>query len=271
MSWNRAVAGVALAVAALAFGCASRPARRIKLATTTSTDNSGLLAAILPEFTMKTGIDVHVIAVGTGKALKHGENGDVDVVLVHAPSRELAFVEAGFGLERVPVMQNGFVLLGPRTDPAGVRGMKDAAGALAKIAKSGRPFVSRGDDSGTHTKEKDLWNETGVSPSGAWYISAGQGMGAVLIMANEKQAYTLADRGTFIALREKITLEVVVEGDSRLANPYGVIAIDHTRHSHVKSAEVAEFIAWLTSAEGQQLIGGFRKGGEQLFFPNAGK
>jgi tungstate transport system substrate-binding protein len=271
MSWRRAVVGVALAAGALACGCASKPARSIKLATTTSTENSGLLAAILPEFTQKTGIDVHVIAVGTGRALKLGENGDVDVVLVHAPSRESAFVEAGFGLRRVAVMQNDFVLLGPEGDPAGVKGMTDAPRALAKIAEAKSTFISRGDDSGTHTKEADLWKDAGVEPVGAWYVSAGQGMGAVLVMANEKQAYTLADRGTFIAFRGKITLEVLVEGDTRLANPYGVIAVNHDRHPHVKAAEVAEFIGWLTSAEGQRLIAEYRKGGEQLFFPDACK
>jgi tungstate transport system substrate-binding protein len=267
----RAAAGYILVGAALTAGCARRPERSITLATTTSTENSGLLDVLKPEFRKKSGIDVHVIAVGTGRALKLAENGDVDVVLVHAPSRERAFVEAGFGLERMPVMQNDFVVLGPEGDPAGVGGMKDAAGALAKIAKAGCAFVSRGDDSGTHTKEKDLWKEAGGAPEGGWYVSAGQGMGAVLVMADEKQAYTLADRGTFIALREKIALEVLVEGDVRLANPYGVIAVDHARHPHVKRAEAAEFVAWLTSAEGQRLIAGYRKGGEQLFFPSAAK
>ncbi len=259
----------ALAAAVFAVGCAQKPGRRIKLATTTSTENSGLLGAILPEFKKKTGIDVHVIAVGTGKALKLGENGDVDIVLVHAPSREKTFVEAGFGLERVPVMHNDFVIAGPKGDPAGVRGTKDAPAALAKVARVESPFVSRGDDSGTHIKEKNLWEAAGVSPSGAWYVSAGQGMGAVLIMANEKQAYTLADRGSFIAFREKITLEVLVEGDTRLANPYGVIAVCPERHPHVKRAEAARFIAWLTSPEGQRLIADYRKGGERLFFPDA--
>ncbi len=268
---GRILVGLALAAAALAPGCAEKRERSITLATTTSTENSGLLDVLKSEFLKKTGIKVHPIAVGTGKALKLGENGDVDVVLVHAPSREAAFVTAGFGLERIPVMQNDFVVLGAPGDPAGVRGMKDASAALAKIAGGECAFVSRGDDSGTHTKEKCLWKEAGVSPSGQWYVSAGQGMGAVIVMANEKQAYTLADRGTFIAFREKISLEVVVEGDPRLANPYGVIAVDHTRHPHVKRAEAAEFIAWLTSAEGQRLIAAFRKGGEQLFFPNAAK
>jgi tungstate transport system substrate-binding protein len=264
---ERMLAGAALAAVALSAGCSRKPARTVTLATTTSTENSGLLDALKPEFRKKTGIEVDVIPVGTGKALKLGENGDVDVVLVHAPSREEAFVKAGFGLERVPVMHNDFVVLGSMNDPAGVRGMKDAPGAFAKIARAASPFVSRGDDSGTHIKEKGLWKEAAVDPAGAWYVSAGQGMGAVLVMANEKQAYTLADRGTFIAFREKIALEVLVEGDPVLANPYGVIAVNHARHPHVKRAEVAEFIAWLTSAEGQRLIAGYRKGGEQLFFP----
>jgi len=263
---GRMIIGTTLAAAALAVGCSRKPQRSIKLATTTSTENSGLMRAILPIFKKETGIDVYVIAVGTGKALKHGENGDVDVVLVHAPSRERAFVEAGFGLERVPVMHNDFVLLGPKGDPAGVRGMADAPGALAKIAKAKRPFISRGDDSGTHVKGKGLWKEARVEPVGTWYVSAGQGMGAVLVMADEKQAYALVDRGTFIAFREKISLEILVEGDARLANPYGVIAVSPARHPHVRRAEAAEFIAWLTSAEGQRLIAGYRKGGEQLFF-----
>lgn len=265
---GRILLGAMLVAIMLAPGCARKPGRSIKLATTTSTENSGLLDAILPEFKKKTGVVVHVIAVGTGKALKLAENGDVDVVLVHAPSRERAFVEAGFGLARVPVMHNDFVVLGAGADPAGVRGMKDAATALAKIARTESPFISRGDDSGTHIKEKGLWEEAGVEPRGAWYVSAGQGMGAVLVMANEKQAYTLADRGTFIAFREKVEIEVLVEGDARLANPYGVIAVSHERHPHVKRAGAAEFIAWLTSAEGQGLIAGYRKGGEQLFFIN---
>jgi tungstate transport system substrate-binding protein len=266
---GRILIGTALAAAASAAGCRRRPERSIKLATTTSTENSGLMRAILPVFKKKTGIDVHVIAVGTGKALKHGENGDVDVVLVHAPSREREFVAAGFGLERVPVMHNDFVILGPRGDPAGVRGVRDAPGALAKIAKARHPFISRGDDSGTHIKEGGLWKEACVEPAGTWYVSAGQGQGAMLVMANEKQAYTLADRGTFIAFRGKTSLRVLVEGDARLANPYAVIAVDHARHPHVKRAEAADFIAWLTSAEGQRLIAGYRKDGQQLFVPNA--
>lgn len=266
---GRLLLAAALAALTLAAGCARKPLRSIKLATTTSTENSGLLDMLKHEFAKASGIDVHVIAVGTGKALRLAQNGDVDVVLVHSPSRERAFVEAGFGLERVPVMHNDFVLLGPKDDPAGVKGMTDAPGALAKIAEAKSPFISRGDDSGTHTKEETLWKEAGVRPEGQWYVSAGQGMGAVLVMADEKRAYTLADRGTFIAFKKKIALEVMVEGDARLANPYGVIAVNHARHPHVKAPEVAEFIAWLTSAEGQRLIAGYRKGGEQLFFPGA--
>ena len=196
-------------------GCGKQPARltTIKLATTTSTENSGLLDALLPVFREKHSIEVQVIAVGTGKAIKHGENGDVDVILVHARSAEDKFVADGYGANRRDVMHNDFVILGPAEDPAGVRGMKDAAAALTRLADSKVSFVSRGDDSGTHKKEHSLWHGAGIEPSGSWYLSAGQGMGACLTMANEKRAYVLSDRGTYLAYGEKINLEVLVEGD----------------------------------------------------------
>jgi tungstate transport system substrate-binding protein len=241
----------------------------IKMATTTSTDNSGLLGVLLPAFTKNTGVDVHVIAVGTGKALKLGEQGDVDVVLVHAREAELEFVRQGFGVDRRDVMYNDFVVVGPPSDPANIRGEKSAAEALKKTAAAQATFVSRGDESGTHKKEKEIWAAVGVKPTGPWYLEAGQGMGAVLIMANEKQAYSLADRGTFIAFEEKVDLIVLCEGDSVLANPYGIIAVSPKRHAHVKYKEAMKLIEWITSDEGQDLIAGFKIRDKQLFYPSA--
>jgi tungstate transport system substrate-binding protein len=241
----------------------------IKMATTTSTDNSGLLEELLPKFKAKTGIAVHVIAVGTGKAIKHGENGDVDLILVHARAAEDKFVKDGFGINRRDVMHNDFIIIGPAEDPASIKGMSDVAEALKKIADTGSMFVSRGDDSGTHKKEKSLWKAAGIEPSGEWYMSAGQGMGAVLTIADEKRAYTITDRGTFIAYKSKINLPVLVEGDKHLFNPYGVIAVNPKKHPHVKYGEAMKFIEWLTSEEAQKLIGNFKKDGEVLFHPDA--
>ena len=268
---------VTLCVAWLATGCCKHDAaaptgaalRSIKLATTTSTDNSGLLAELLPPFQKKYGIEVKVIAVGTGKAIKHGENGDVDVVLVHARGAEDRFVEAGYGINRRDVMHNDFVILGPAEDPAGIRGIDDATTALKKLAASGSYFVSRGDDSGTHKMEMSLWAAAGLEPGGDWYLPAGQGMGAVLTIANEKGAYALADRGTYLAFREKLSLEVLVEGDNRLFNPYGVIAVNPALHAHVNYIDAMTFIGWLTSPDGQAIIGEFKIGGQALFTPDA--
>ena len=269
----------ALALAFAPTGCreskASResaddpPTRSIKLATTTSTDNSGLLAVLLPAFEVRHGIEVQVIAVGTGRAIQHGEAGDVDAILVHAREAEERFVAAGFGVRRSDVMHNDFVILGPAADPAGVRGLRDVAVALRRIAERGAAFVSRGDESGTHKREVQLWREAGVTPGGAWYMPAGQGMGAVLTLADEKLCYTLADRGTYLAYKSKLELALLVHGDPRLFNPYSVIAVNPTRHPHVHYAEVEVFIEWLTSAEGQAIIGSFRLDGEQLFHPDA--
>jgi len=248
---------------------APKAAGSIKMATTTSTDNSGLLNELLPAFTKKTGIEVKVIAVGTGKAIKHGENGDVDLILVHARAAEDKFVADGYGVDRRDVMHNDFVIVGSEEDPAGIKGGKDAAEALNKIAGAKSGFVSRGDDSGTHKKEKILWKSAGLEPEGSWYMSAGQGMGAVLTIADEKKAYTITDRGTYIAYAEKIELSILVEGDERLFNPYGVIAVNPEKHSHAKYKEAMEFINWLTSEEGQKIIGGFKKDGKVLFYPDA--
>lgn len=252
-------------------GPACKKETAIKLATTTSTDNSGLLEVLLPAFTKESGIQVHVIAVGTGRALKHGENGDVDVVLVHARAAEDRFVQDGFGVNRRDVMYNDFVILGPRDDPAGVGGMKEARKAMAKIAESTAYFVSRGDDSGTHEKEKELWKAAKVKPSGKWHLSVGQGMGVCLTVADEKQGYVLADRGTYLAYREAIDLSILVEGDPALFNPYGVIAVNPAKHPHVKHAEAMKLIEWLCSPAGQEIIAGFEKNGGKLFHPAAGR
>ncbi len=240
----------------------------LRLATTTSTENSGLLAAILPDFEQKTGIEVHVIAVGTGKALRMGRDGDVDVVLVHARPAEEKFVAEGYGVERHPVMHNDFVIVGPADDPAGIAGSGDASSALKRIAAGQARFVSRGDDSGTHKKELSLWRAAGIVPQGRWYLQAGQGMGKVLQMASEMQAYTMTDRGTWLAMRDKLDLKLLVEGDERLFNPYGIIAVNPARHPGVKYREANELIKWFTSEETKRKIAAFRIGGEQLFVPD---
>jgi tungstate transport system substrate-binding protein len=241
-------------------------AEHLRLATTTSTENSGLLAELLPPFEAANDCMVDVIAVGTGKAIKLGETGDVDVILVHARSKEDAFVDAGYGVDRRDVMYNDFVILGPQADPAGIKGGRDAAAAMAKIAASKSTFVSRGDDSGTHTREKQLWQKAGIMPAGDWYLEAGRGMGEVIVMAGERQGYTLSDRGTFIAYAAKTPLQIVVEGDKGLFNPYGVIMVNPARHSHVKVELARKFLDYLTSVQARQLITGFRKGGKQLFY-----
>lgn len=268
-------AGCALLVAGAALsGCARKrvdpaPGAGLRLATTTSVDHSGLLDALLPRFAAARGIRVDVIAVGTGKALKLAENGDVDVILIHAPEAEREFVERGFGVNRRRVCHNDFVILGPPSDPAGLVGIDDAAAALGRIAGARSFFVSRGDRSGTHVKEMALWRAAGLTPGGGWYLDAGQGMGPCLVMAHEKQAYVLADRATYLAFRAKLDIEILLEGDDELINPYSVIAVSPARHPHVKHAEAMEFIEWLTSAEARRVIGEFRVGGKQLFHPDA--
>lgn len=242
---------------------------RVKLATTTSTDNSGLLGYILPEFTEATGYTVDVIAVGTGAALELGEKGDVDVVLVHARAKEDEFLDAGYGVNRKDVMHNDFVILGPEKDPAGAGAADSAAEALAKIAENSSDFVSRGDNSGTHFKEQTLWKEAGITPDGPWYKEAGQGMGAVITMTNDMLGYTLADRGTYIAMKDSIDLTVVFEGDPALFNPYGIIAVNPELHDHVNYDGAMALVNWIVSAEGQKLIESFTKGGDQLFYPDA--
>jgi tungstate transport system substrate-binding protein len=241
----------------------------IRMATTTSTDNSGLLSYLLPKFEQKYGVKVDVIAVGTGKALKLGENGDVDVVLVHARQAEDEFVSKGFGVNRRDVMYNDFVLVGPPTDPAKIKGKMDAVEAVRLISRSGGSFISRGDDSGTDQKEKELWKLGGIKPAAPWYLEAGQGMGAVLQMADEKQAYTLADRGTLLAYADKLDLVVLVQGDPKLFNPYGIIAVNPALQPHVNYMGAMLLNAWITSPEGQTAIASFKKNGQSLFIPLA--
>lgn len=243
---------------------------RLILATTTSTDDSGLLDVILPDFEAEYSVSVDVVAVGTGQALELGRNGDADVVLVHARAREDDFVDNGYGTERADVMFNDFVIIGPAEDPAGISGMEDASDALAQIAESEASFISRGDDSGTHTKELGIWEEAGITPEGDWYVSAGQGMGSVLTMSNEQQAYTLTDRGTYIARQaEGLDLEIMVEGDSQLANPYGVIPVVPENRPLGESELPEQFVEWLTSVETQEMIADYQVEGQQLFFPDS--
>jgi tungstate transport system substrate-binding protein len=239
------------------------------MATTTSTENSGLLSVLLPPFEKEFNVKVDVIAVGTGKALKLGENGDVDVVFVHSREAEDEFVEKGFGVNRRDVMQNDFVVVGPSDDPAGIQGIADITDVLKAIASKEALFVSRGDDSGTHKKERFLWKAAGIKPEGEWYIETGQGMGAALQIADEKRSYCLSDRGTFIAYRKKVDLIVLGEGDNRLHNPYGIIAVNPELHRHAKYVQAMLFIGWVTSVQGQKIIAEYRKDGEVLFHPMA--
>lgn len=241
------------------------------MSTTTSTENSGLLAVLLPPFEKKHGCKVDVIAVGTGKSLKLGETGDVDVVFVHARKPEDKFVAEGFGVNRRDVMHNDFVILGPPDDPAGVRTTGSASDAFARIAAAQARFVSRGDESGTHQKEKEIWKAAGIVPKGKWYLEAGQGMGEVIQMAAQVRGYTLADRGTHIAYRKKTDLVVLRQGDKGLWNPYGVIAVNPARHPHVKNGLAMKFIEYLTGEEGQRIVAGFKIDGEPLFFVHGPK
>lgn len=241
----------------------------IRLATTTSTANTGLLDYLLPKFEAKCACKVHVIAVGTGKALKLGEDGNVDVVLVHARPSEDAFVAAGHGIDRHDVMYNDFVLIGPNNDPAKIRGGKDVLVAMKKIADAKWKFVSRGDNSGTDQMEKGYWKALGIKPEGKWYSSAGQGMGEVLTMSGEMRAYALTDRGTYIAYRDKIGLPILLEGDPRMFNPYGIIAVNPKKYPDANYKGATALINWIISEEGQKLIGDYKVGGERLFIPSA--
>ncbi len=246
---------------------------RIRCASTTSTQNSGLLDYILPVFEKKTGLKVDVVAVGTGASIEIGKRGDCDVVLVHARELELKAAAEGFFVDRHDVMYNDFVLIGPANDPVKIKGIKSASEALRKLADNSSPFVSRGDKSGTHTKELSLWAKTGIDPKGKpWYLEVGQGMEKTQRIANEKRAYTLTDRGTWLGTKDKDKLEmtIVLEGDPALFNQYGVMAVNPQRHKHVKYQEALMLINWMISKEGQQVIGSFKdKNGNPLFIPNA--
>ena len=245
----------------------SAAADRLRLSTTTSTENSGLLNVLLPPFEKMHNCTVDVIAVGTGKALKLGEAGDVDAVLVHSRKAEDKFVAEGYGVDRKDVMYNDFVIIGPASDPAGMKGSGSAAAALAMVAKANAPFISRGDESGTHIKEKELWQQAGMRPSGPFYFEAGQGMGEVITMATERTAYTLADRGTYNAYKGKKTdLVILFQGEKGLFNPYGVIAVNPKRHPHVQYDLAFKFIQYITGHRGQNIIGSFRQNGEPVFF-----
>jgi len=258
---------------ALLFFSQASAIERLRLSTTTSTENSGLLNVLLPPFEKLFNLKVDVIPVGTGKALKMAENGDVDVTLVHARSLEDRFVREGYGVNRRDLMYNDFVIIGPKSDPAGVRNAKDAPEAFKWVALKHATFISRGDNSGTYVKEMEIWKMTGNKPSGNWYLEAGKGMGMVLIMCNEKRAYTLTDRATYLALSgtQKIDLPVLFEGDPMLFNPYGIIAVNPARHPHVDYVKAMALIGWVTSRAGQKIIKEFGKDkfGKPLFVPVA--
>jgi tungstate transport system substrate-binding protein len=244
----------------------------VRCASTTSTQNSGLFDYILPIFQKKSGIEIEVVAVGTGAAIEIGKRGDVDFVFVHAKEQELRAAAEGWFVNRRDVMYNDFVLIGHSQDPAGVKGMKGAVAAFKKIAqKETTPFVSRGDKSGTHAKELAIWKEAGIEPKGLnWYIETGSGMERTQRIADEHRAYTLTDRGTWLSKKDKLDLQILLEGDPVLFNQYGVMAVNPERHKHAKYKEALEFINWLTSKEGQEAIAGFKdKSGNGLFMPNA--
>ncbi|MBI4691107.1 MAG: substrate-binding domain-containing protein [Nitrospirae bacterium] len=268
---------IALAFLVLQFTISQPDAEtRIRCASTTSTQNSGLFDYILPIFEKKTVIKVDVIAAGTGAAIEIGKRGDADVVIVHAKEQELKAVEEGYFVERHDVMYNDFIIIGPSNDPIKINGTKSAAEAFRKIAVSAYPFISRGDKSGTHTKELSIWKKTGIDPKSSewflWYMEVGQGMEKTQRIANEKRAYTLTDRGTWLATKDKDKLEmiIVLEGDPIMFNQYGVMAVNPERHKHVKYKEVMQFINWIISKEGQDAIASFKdKNENQLFIPNA--
>ncbi len=260
---------VALLACAILLPAAGQTVR-LRLATTTSTQDSGLLPVLNPPFEKLTGITVDVIAVGSGKAITLGQNGDVDVLLVHDRAAEDKFVAAGWGVNRRDVMHNDFVVVGPVDDSAKVAAAGSAAEAFSRIAAAGASFVSRGDASGTNVKELDVWAKAGGKPAAKWYKEVGQGMGAVLTMSADLKAYTLADRGTWLSMKDKLPgLKVVSEGDSFLFNPYGVIAVNPVKWPKANYFAAMQYIAWLTSAEGQRIIRDYKLGGEQLFFPDA--
>ena len=262
---------IAFALSALAFGAQAQD-RFIVVSSTTSTTDSGLFNYLLPIFKAKTGIDVRVVSQGTGQALDTGRGGDADVVFVHAKPQEEKFVAEGFGVERKPVMYNDFVLIGPKSDPAGIKGGKDIVAALKAVQTKQAPFVSRGDKSGTHAAELALWKTAGIDidqAKGPWYRDIGQGMGAALNTASALNGYVLADRATWLNFKNRGELDILVEGDKRLFNQYGVILVNPAKHTHVKTKDGQAFIDWLVSPDGQKAIADYKINEETLFFPNA--
>lgn len=251
-------------------GCATQTpvAETMTVATTTSVQESGLLAVLIPRFKQQTGIEVKIVAVGSGQALELGRRGDADVLLTHSPKAEESFVSEGFGEDRRTVMHNDFVVVGPKDDPAGIRVKKTAVEAFVRIAEQQSPFVSRGDDSGTHQKEKQIWSEASIEPTGEWYIKSGAGMAQTLRIATEKGAYTLADRASYLAQRTETGLRLLFEGDPRLKNRYSVIAVSQKKHAHVQRKLAAKFVDFLLDPATQSVIGDFGKDvyGEPLFF-----
>jgi tungstate transport system substrate-binding protein len=272
--FSRRILFTAFAAAVFTAGASAAGAqdKSIVVSSTTSTQDSGLFGHILPLFKAKTGIDVKVVSQGTGQALDTGRRGDADVVFVHAKAQEEKFIADGFGVKRHPVMYNDFVLIGPKSDPAGIKGTKDIVAALKKIKEKGASFISRGDKSGTHSAELKLWSVAGIDIAkdhGPWYKSIGQGMGAALNTASAGNAYVLADRGTWISFKNRGDLAIAVEGDKRLFNQYGVILVNPAKHPNVKKDFGQQFIDWLISPEGQKAIANYKINGEQLFYPNA--
>ncbi len=266
-------AALLLALAALALP-AQAADRFITVASTTSTEQSGLFKHLLPIFQAKTGIEVRVVAVGTGQSIAMAQKGDADVLFVHHKPSEEKFISEGWGIKRFAVMYNDFVVVGPKADPAKVKGMKDTAGAFKKIAQAKAPFASRGDKSGTHLAEQAFWKDAGVdvaAASGQWYRETGSGMGPTLNTAAGMDAYALADRGTWLSFTNRKDLEIVVEGDPKLFNQYGVMLVNKAKHAHVKDKDGQAFVDWLVSPEGQKAIADYKIGGQQLFFPNAGQ
>ena len=257
------------ALLALIFSVCVQANEPLRLATTTSTENSGLLTELLPAFTEEMGIQVDVIAVGTGKALQIARNGDTDVVMVHARQAEDVFIAEGFGVNRRNVMENDFVIVGPKSDPAIIKGKNSILNALKKIASKQSIFISRGDNSGTHKKELSIWKHANTQPIGDWYKEAGQGMGKVLLMADELEAYTLTDRGTWLAYQNKLSLQILNDGGVLMKNPYGIIAVNPALHNDIQYIKAMSLIAWITSPTGQRLIDTFKKDGQQLFYPTA--
>lgn len=265
---------LALAAASLfvAAGCGNSKPTTLVLATTTSTQDSGLLDVLIPAFEKQYNVKVKTLAVGTGEALKMGEKGDADVLLVHSKAAEEEFVKNGFGLERVQVAYNDFIVVGPAADPAGIKGDKSAVDAFKKIAANGATFVSRADDSGTNKAELAIWKAAGIDPKGQpWYVETGQGMGETLTITDQKQGYTLSDRATFVTREGTVKLVILVEGDKALFNQYGVIIVNPGKHPNIKlnTAGAADFVEFLTSEKGQEMVGAYKKNGVVLFHPNA--